>query len=390
MIKKIVYINYQPITFKYYSDYYFEECRANGFEVEYWDVSNLYFVDNKFHESNIFNTTVLKISSLKELKSEILLVDRSLTLFVTNITYEFSVWRLFYILKILDCKLAFFARGMHPVPERNVSSKFFQVILSLNLKRITNASKNRIALFLKKYKIIKTFDFVFRAGSKGDMTIGIGYQYDMKVSRVVEINYFDYDKYLKVLKEIISFKDDYCVFLDVYLPFHPDIEMLGIKTVNADNYYNNLNEYFDFIEKTYSLNVIICAHPKALKYQLENPFNGRQIVFNQTCEFVKDAKFAITNYSSSISFPILFKKPILFISSKEEKEKMFDLHETTLYLSSVLNCKVSQFDEINKNIVHDLFIDEEIYDDYKYKYLTSIESENRFSSEIFIETISKM
>lgn len=355
----------------------------NILRIYFWET--LYFPE-------IINSDVIvyKLSSFKELKNKILSIDNSVTLFVTNITYEFSVWRLFYILKKFNCQLAFFARGMYPVPEKNTSSKFFQVILSLSFKRINNAFKNRIALFLKKNKIVKTLDIVFKAGSKGAITIGVGYQYDMKESKVVEVNYFDYDKYLKVTRGNTFLKDDYCVFLDVYLPYHPDVGMLGIETVNAENYYRNLNRYFDFIEKTYSLHVVICAHPKAIGYQSENPFNGKKIVFNETCEFVKEAKFAITNYSSSISFPILFKKPILFISSKEEKEKMFDLHETTLFLGSFLNCNVSQFDDIDDLSIVDFLIDDKSYEDYKYNFLTSKESENRFSSEIFIETISKM
>lgn len=390
MIKKIVHINYQPISPKYYSDFYLEECLDNGFDVEYWDISKLYFPNVKFIESNNFNTTVLKISSFKGLKSALLVTNIESALFITNLTYEFRVLKLFRILTIFDCNLACFARGVIPSPEKNISSKVANVILSFSLRRIMSAFKSRVAILLKKYKIIKNYDFIFRAGSKGSIAIGAGYEYDLKAAKVIEINYVDYDKYLKVQNETRSIEHDYCVFLDVYLPHHPDIQITNIDTVDAELYYSQLNNYFDYIEKTYNLNVVICAHPKAIKYQSENPFSGRKIVFNQTCEFVKDAKFAMTNYSTSMSFPILFRKPIFFITCEAEKEKMFDLHETTLYFGIVLNSRVTHFDKIEFENISELTIDEELYTDYLYKYLTSEESNNRFSSDIFIETILKL
>lgn len=390
MIEKIVFINYQPITPKYYSDFYFKECINNGLGVEYWDVTKLYFPNTKFGESYNFMTTIIKIASFRELKNKLSSTDIDSTLFITNITYEFRVWKLFRILTICNCNLAFFARGMSPSPEKMVSSKIVKVILSFSLRTIMSAIKSRLAILLKNYRIIKTYDFVFRAGSKGGITIGAGYEYDLKAGKVIEINYFDFDKYLKVIKEVKCIEEDYCVFLDVYLPHHPDIQLIGINTVDPDIYYSQLNNYFDYIEKTYAVNVVICAHPKAIKYQSHNPFSGRKIVFNKTCEFVKDAKFAITNYSTSISFPILFRKPIFFITCEAEREKMFDLYETSLYLGKVLNSKVSYFDKIELENINELCFDFDLYNDYLYKYLTSKESENRLTSEIFIETILKL
>jgi hypothetical protein len=387
VIKKVVYINYQSISEKYCTDYYLFECLENGLNVEYWDVSNLYFPESSFQTLENANIKLLKFNSLFDFKTEIISNNIDSTLFITNITYEFKVWRLFRVLTSCNCKLAFFARGMFPVPSRKVSSKILKLILTIDFKKIRQVFRSYLALFFKKHKIIKTYDLIFRAGSEGGSTTGIGYHYDLNTSKIVEINYFDYDKYLKVSKESSIFQEDYCVFLDVYLPYHPDVQMMGIKTVSADSYYENLNKYFDFVEKTYNTNVVVCAHPKAQKYKSQNPFNGRKIVFNKTCELVKEAKFAITNYSTSISFPILFKKVIFLISSNEEKEKMLDLYETTIHLGQILNSNVTQFDREDTYSINNFSIDNELYKDYIYKYLTSKESENRFSSEIFIQTI---
>nr|WP_315174772.1 hypothetical protein [uncultured Flavobacterium sp.] len=388
MIRKVVYINYQPITAKYYSDYYLGECVDNGFSVEYWDVSNLYFPNTKCSESNNLITTVKKITSLNELKRYVIQVDIDSTFFITNITYEFRVWKLFRILTSFNCKLAFFARGMFPSPvNANSTSKVINLILSFKFKRIIEGVKNRVAIFLKKYKIIKTYDFVFRAGSEGGLTIGFGNNFDMINAEINEINYFDYDKYLSVIKSNAVIKNGYCVFIDQYLANHPDIVICGLKNVDADIYYSDLNTYFDFIEKTHNITIVIAAHPKAVEYQTNNPFQGRQIIFDKTCELVKDSKFVLTHHSTAISYPILFKKPILFLNSDELKKAMPDLYDLTIFFANYLNCEVVNFDKFDASKKLDLYVDIDIYNDYSYKFLTSKESESKLSSEIFIETI---
>ncbi|MCC9071728.1 hypothetical protein LNQ49_09065 [Flavobacterium sp. F-65] len=389
MIKKVVYINYQPITPKYFSDYYLGECIENGLNVEYWDVTNLFFSEINFVESNYFETTVIKMSSLKELNKRLSTMDISSTFFITNINYEFRVWRLYRILTSFNCKLAFFARGMYPTPKVKVSSKVIKLLSNFEFKRILNGLKNKLSIILKKYNIIKTYDFVFRAGSEGGNTF-YGNTFDLKKGKVIEINYFDYDKYLNLINDNEVVKEDYVVFMDQYLAYHPDVAICGLKYVDADVYYTELNNFFNVIEKKYNTSVVIAAHPKAIGYKTNNPFENRKIVFDKTSELVKDSKFALTHHSTAISFPILFKKPIVLLNSDELKKAMPDLYDLTNFIGDCLSAEVVNFDRFDINKELDLYVDIEKFNDYKYKYLSSVESENQLSSEIFIKTILKL
>ena len=384
-MKKVIYISYQPITLKFYSDYYVGNCIEKGFDVEYWDISKLYFPKISF-ESSLDFIGVRKILSFHEFKELLSKVDLEFAIFITNITYEFKVWRLFLLLSSSNCTLVAFGRGMYPSPKKTKNSKIQEIILTFDLNRMFTGLRNSLSTMLKRYQFVKTYDFIFRSGSEGYLTLGFGNHYDLNSAKVINVNYFDYDKFLESINGITLIDKEYCVFLDEYLPYHPDISITGIKTVSAENYYPKLNKFFDFIESKCNISVIIAAHPKAHKYKSENLFNGREIFFNKTCELVRDSMFVITHHSSSISFPILFRKPIFFISSQEQKTEMPQLYELTFHLSDVLNSSVIHFDSYNGEDIT-LKVDFEKYDDYKYKYLTSKESENRQSSEIFIEAI---
>lgn len=389
-MKRVIYIGYQPLNSKVYTDFFLDASVQKGFEVEYWDISQIYFPKIKF--DNQFHFDGIKIfKSFAEIKKALFSIEVKSTIFFINITYHFRVWRLFTLLTSYHCTLGFFARGMQPSPEKAVNSKLKEILTSFDIKRVATGIKNRLTMLLKKYQFVKPYDLIFQSGSENYTTSGVGYQFDMNRATFININYFDYDKYLDIrADDTIMVDTPYIVFLDEYLPHHPDVEMTGIGTVEADKYYLELNRYFDYIEKKYSVPVVIAAHPKAQKYKLENPFVGRTLFFNKTCELAKNAMFAMTHHSTSISYPILFKKPIVFITSTSQQERMPFLWEQTLHFGQYLNSKVVFFDKFNENEELSLFVDNEKYDDYKYKYLTSKESENRKSSDIFIDTIAQV
>lgn len=385
---KVIYINYQPLTKRFFTDYYLDICIENGFEIEYWDISQIYFKKLKLKDM-IDLIEVKKILSFRELKRELFRTDIGTTLFITNITFEFKVLRLFRILSKNNCKLAFFARGMYPAPIKKAKNKILEILSSYDLRRMINGILNRFAFLLKKTGVIKTYNIIFRAGSEGIITIGAGYSFELIKSKIVDINYFDFDKFLSNEPDDLLLTSKYCIYLDEYLPYHPDWQITGEITVKPNEYYRKMNNFFEIIENKMNIEVIIAAHPKALKYEKTNPFNGRRIIFGKTCQLVRNSLFAITHHSTSISFPMLYGKPIVFITSENQKKIMPLLYQLTIHLAQFTNSPIIFFDKY-KGEDFSLNVDKSIFKDYKYKYLTSKESENRLSSEIFIETILKL
>mgnify|MGYP001546379673 FL=1 len=149
-------------------------------------------------------------------------------------------------------------------------------------------------------------------------------------------------------------------------------------------------DFFNIIEEKYNLEVVIAAHPKALGYKNKNPFNGRDVFFNDTARLTKFSEFTLTHLSTSQSFSVLNNKPILSLTSDCLKNVMPQYNRFISYMSDVLG---SSFVNVDHFLINELNVsntDNLKYDDYKYKYLTSAISEKENSSDIFIKTISQL
>jgi hypothetical protein len=247
--------------------------------------------------------------------------------------------------------------------------------------------ENWYATFLKKVKIVKTFDIIFLAGSESGKTIGLGSSYDLKNANIININYFDFDDYLRVNKIELFIKSKYCVFIDQNLAYHPDIIICGLKNINAERYFSDLNNYFNFIEEKFDLKVVIAAHPKAHFYSENNPFSGRDLYFGKTCDLVSNAVFVLTHHSTALSYAVLFQKPIIFLNSKDIEIAMPELFYLTEFLSEYLCCDVINFDDFDKSYNYRFNVNNFKYNIYKYKFLTSTYSENIPSQYIFIQSL---
>ena len=108
----------------------------------------------------------------------------------------------------------------------------------------------------------------------------------------------------------------YAIFLDEFVPYHPDHQILGIDYyVSPDPYYDELNKYFSWFESRYRLEIIIAAHPKSNYSSLTNPFNDRVVIHRKTPLLVSHAILCFTHCSTSISFAILNFKPVISLFS---------------------------------------------------------------------------
>ena len=387
MITKVVYIGYQPLTEKVKNDFYFVIVLENGFELEYWDLSYIYFPN--ILKDNLFEDYIFKINTYTELERIIALQNKEKCIYVLHITFEYRVIKLYKLLTQYNCKTSFFARGALPICG-DISPITLKIKKGLNPKLLLNFVKNKYAMYLKESGKIKFYDLVFNVGELGYLSIGSGSQIDKFNSKFVNINATDFDTFFDNVTVEKSIEKKYCLFLDEYLPHHPDFILLGIETVPADIYYSTLNDFFNIIEEKYNLEVVIAAHPKALEYKNQNPFNGRDIFFNETARLTKFSEFTLTHLSTSQSFSVLNNKVILSLTSDCLKNVMPQYNRFISYMSDVLG---SSFVNIDHFLINELNVsntDTLKYNDYKYKYLTSAISEKENSSNIFIKTISQL
>lgn len=387
MINKVVYIGYQPLTEKIKEDFYFKNLKEKGIEIEYWDLSDIYF-------KGVFNIQlegdfVVKIDSFPLLKDLIKRQNKLNTLFLSTVTFEHRVLTLYRLLSKYKCKTSFFARGALPFATSTSGVENFIIKLkkALHLNLLFGYFKNKYAYFLKKKGIIQPYDLVFRAGEKGIQTIGVGSDIENEKSKIIDINSFDYDKYVKTKNSTNLMTNKYCVFLDEYFPFHPDFEMLKIRTIEPNEYYENLNRFFDLVESKLNVEVVIAAHPKADKYREKDFFNKRKVFFNKSAELSRYSEFVMVHCSSSINFAVLNEKPILTLTSNSIKEVMPIYYHFINHFSKILDTHLINIDV---NVSSELVLREPNtikYSEYVYKYLTSLKSQDTISSEVFTQSI---
>jgi len=138
----------------------------------------------------------------------------------------------------------------------------------------------------------------------------------------------------------------YAVFLDQNLPYHPDFVILGLRTVDPERYGAQINESLSGIESRTGLPVVIAPNPKWANARVD--FGSRKIVAGATAELVRKSSLVVAHYSNSISFAVLFRKPVVFLTSHEMMMCGLDRHVACS--SSWLGSKRLLMDRIAKEL----------------------------------------
>ena len=377
---QVVYLSSLPLK-NLSKDFYVHKLKnLKGLEVQFWNLTEVLFGIKTNEEKNVFEK---KISNHTQFKNEIKLQNNEKTLYIISIAFEYRALLLYYFLKKHNCKTLFFARGALPQYKR------INKLNNINFNRIINFFKNRIAFFFKYLKIVNTFDYLLISGLDGYKTIGVGSEIDLKKSKKYYINSIDKEIYDDAHSEL-ALDDNILVFIDEYMPFHPDFKLLNVDTVPESEYYNELNLFFSHIEKKLKMQVVICAHPKAENYKTKNYFDNRKIYFNKTCEIIKASQGVISHNSTAVNFAVLSKKPIIFITSNLIKRFNPVLDKQILLHSKFLNSNFINIDKYQQKKLFFWEINDVFYKSWKRKYLTyNVNQHKEKTLEILKEIIVK-
>lgn len=393
-INKVVLITGQPLTSKIVSDFYVDDLLKEGFSFEYWDVGEILY-KRKYdlvEEEGSGKYETITFKSLKEVECRLLEQDLRKVVFIPQITYDARSFGFFKLISEMHCQTFFFARGALPIldKKKNIKSIIKKVDIKLFrkvLKKLIEKQRFRFLLKNKRNGVIKSPDVLFIAGNNGSNVIGVGNEFDLIRSRIVPINHFDFDAYLKYKQEApVCLNSGYCVFLDEYFTRHPDFKALNIELIDEVSYFRDLNKYFDYIEKYYGLKVVIAAHPKS--NYTDKPFKGREVIKHRTNDLVAHSEFVISHMSTSISFAVLYKKPLVFVSCDAIEQTVPAFHEYIQYFSAYLDAQYCNISEVNYSASEtQLRINSEAYKKYAYNFLTSPETEEVGTNKVFLQTI---
>lgn len=317
MIKRIIFFVVSPFNVRDYQRFGIEILQQNDFKVEVWDITPILLPI--FYKSYIppdsFDYEGLTLFSKKlELYNKIAVLKDSD--FVINIIpYNLkSLW----IYKVLSKSGADYAVFMANAIPSIYHGKSKLLIYCKKLKKMFKTSpKNTLNYIFQKLPFylfgVKPAKIILAGGEKC-----LVYHYPTDANtEVLWAHTLDYDLYLKE-RNNPSIERSIAVFIDEYLPFHPDYIVAGIKPyVTPDRYYFLLNNFFKLIENQLGLEVIIAAHPRSHYENHPDYFEGRKWIRGQTIKLVKDSKLVLSHGSAALSFANLFCKPVTFLTSSE-------------------------------------------------------------------------
>lgn len=308
----VVFLKYSPLTAKVYEDCCFKALFDAGFTVEYWNITelfNIYLPDFESYKPTE-NIAVRNILSYDELDR--LVKDNLSALFVSLMTCEFNQAKIFRVFTSNNVKTAFWG----PDPVYVQKSSFNRRFRRVTLKKILGVIENYLMHILLRINVFHYYDYYFSVGNFGYRQIGIFDNKLLSKSTPLPINSFDYNRFHYKTENTIDDEKDCIVFIDQYLPMHPDNIITGRKSIPVNDYYDRINVFFDFIEKHTGKKVIIAAHPKAQRYHDTDFFRGRKVVFNQACSLIKNASLVLGHFSTAIDYAVMSYKPILLLNSR--------------------------------------------------------------------------
>lgn len=375
MTQKVIYVSYMRLSDKAERDWYVDHLRANGLEVEFWDMVPLLFGgDRAGSKITEYLRTPL---TYQEVEAMLLLPDNKGAKYIMLVSYEGRTTKLYRLLSKHGCRMFYVAWGQLPISSQRTWSETTYRVIS-NPMKFVSAALNRLKAFAyRKLHLVKPYEVVFAAG--GALMSGAHY-----AQKVVSINLVDFDHYVcSKLSEPHPVSGSFAVFLDINLPFQSDLAIVGMSAIEPRLYFESLNRFFTMVEEQFGIKVVIAAHPKA-DYGA-GTFQGREIYRGLTPDLVRDADFVISHHSTSLSYAVLNRKPVIFIYT----DRMAELYGRTIVryihdFAQYLDMTCYNIDQTSRTERIALAtVNEQRYEAYKYNFLTSPESESSTTREIF-------
>ena len=351
-----------------WANYFCTETLNKEFDFEYWDCSQIAY-PNFTTSQSLVRPYVVTMSSrdmlkqyLRELPEDTLILSsvffskanmsfhHLVGKYVSNCIY-LSIWRnSLGMFSLSQCEektntqivLPWYIRIKHWIYQcenLRIIIKFFRLRGDQRFKREYQIYKQRREMHALKYienYCRKQYKYVFElSAKKGDS---------------YAINYPDVDVYTKLMDMPPIREGRYVVYLDQYFPLHPDMEEsepdINHKSM-AEPFYKSINQFFGDIEQQLDCKVIIAAHPTA--NYLENPFDGREIVFYKTAELVKDCVGVCMHYSSAANFVALYDKPFVLIESEVTKQSPA-FTKSLNHFAGIVHAPIINIDKNHENV----------------------------------------
>jgi hypothetical protein len=138
-----------------------------------------------------------------------------------------------------------------------------------------------------------------------------------------------------------------------------------------------MKDLFNYLEMTYGIRIVIAEHPKKHKGHRENiitDFGKREGICGKTANMVKRAKFVLSHDSNAVNYAILFKKPIIFLTTKDIA--LTSNGQNIQAIAELLGKKPVYIDEpLQLDIKQEMEFDPDLYSGYIRAYIKKSEEQ---------------
>jgi hypothetical protein len=374
MVKKIVFLVEYPFSKRDYDRFGIETLKKERFDIEVWDFT-------PFLHKEIFDQ-YKDVDSMKYEKHCVFLSRKEASVALLGLDKNcFVICHLGYRLKTLSIYRALSKKGLGysvsvanamPIPVHG--SSFLSKMLKIGkIIREPKKAIKKIMDFLFfyihwKFIGIRPAALVLLGGEKSFSEYFKFYPIGLK-SEKLWLHTLDYDLYLQEKESFVNSKEKTAVFLDEYVPFHPDYIPLGVLPFStAEEYYPPLCAFFDNIEKRFGFKIIIAVHPRSNYERHPDYFGGRQVVKGKTVTLIRESEFVIAHSSTSINMAVLFEKPVIFITTVSLQQSLQAPYINLI--ASLLGKKVNNISRQKElDLISELKIDKTAYRKYKNDYI---------------------
>lgn len=318
MIKTVIFLVSHPFGQRDYDRYGIQTFKANGFDIRVWDLTPFLFP--VVHQSVTLTDPIDwdKLTVFQREEDFIAALDEhGAESFIFNTeVYNRNTFRIYRT--ISQRRIPYCVSVLNPGPVlRDVSARSY-------IRRFQQLTPKKLVSYV--FKHIPPRCFKIRAAR---MVLAVGSQCSIRrpdVTSATQIVYghnSDYDIYLRLGRDGDA-SSRTAVFLDNYLPFHPDNLYSGHESpVTPARYYSALTSLFDRFERASGMKVVVASHPRSNYEQRPGLFGDRQVVRGRTPELVKMTSLVMVTFSAAVNFPVLFRKPCMFLTTDELEASMY-------------------------------------------------------------------
>jgi hypothetical protein len=380
--KKIIFLGTVPLTKRDYERFGFDFFIKNNVEVYYLECN--FLIPNQSLDKLNFSKTRFQFSGNllpKNLKEAVSIINKHRFEFIVDLFDTIQRGEAIVVAARRYGRHIKLRLGFTPFhllkPVRVNTIKRLQQEIGAPLKFLTKLIRKISRIYFNKTTIQNQADYYVVSGLKSHQCI--------EPSKLIYCHNLDYD----LIKDKKQCNSGNIVFLDEDMPFHPDYSYFNITSpVNHASYYLSLNIFLRDLEKYRREKVLIALHPRA-EFSRSSSMFQFEVIQGNSVDLVNGASLVIAHSSTSIQFAVIFKKPILLLTTNEIVKRL-DVQMAIDAFSFELGCAVINIDEpYNLNNLK-VEVDEEKYSNYFHNYIKSpMSQKNKSTWEIFLEYINK-